>query len=149
MDYSQQITVNPQKSHCLIIPPKKNHRISNISIYFNDSVIKINDTVKYLDITIDNKLNFEECINALATKISRSLGVLCKLCHILPKSALRNLYHSMIHPHLLYGLTVWGNAFDKHLKRLASLQNEAVKPISGAQWRDHVTPSYFKLQFYE
>ena len=45
---ANKITVNPQKSHCLIIPPKKNHRISNISIYFNDSVIKINDTVKYL-----------------------------------------------------------------------------------------------------
>ena len=143
---ANKITVNPQKSHCLIIPPKKNHRISNISIHFNDSVIKINDTVKYLGITIDNKLNFEEHINALATKISRSLGVLCKLCHILPKSALRNLYHSMIHPHLLYGITVWGNAFDKHLKRLATLQNKAVKLISGAQWRDHVTPSYLKLQ---
>ena len=73
---ANKITVNPQKSHCLIIPPKKNHRISNISIYFNDSVIKINDTVKYLGITIDNKLNFEEHINALATKIFRSLGVL-------------------------------------------------------------------------
>ena len=143
---ANKITVNPQKSHCLIIPPKKNHRVSNISIYFNDSVIKINDTVIYLGITIDNKLNFEEHINALATKISRSLGVLCKLRHILPKSALRILYHSMIHPHLLYGITVWGNAFDKHLKRLATLQNKAVKLISGAQWRDHVTPTYLKLQ---
>ena len=45
-------------------------------------------TVKYLGITIDNKLNFEEHINALASKISKLLGVLCKLRHILPKSAL-------------------------------------------------------------
>ena len=52
----------------------------------------------------------------------------------------------MIHPHLLYGITVWGNAFNKHLKRLAILQNKAVKLISGAQWHDHVTPSYLKLQ---
>ena len=52
----------------------------------------------------------------------------------------------MIHPYLLYGITVWGNAFDKHLKRLATLQNKAVKLISGAQWRDHVTFSYLKLQ---
>ena len=52
----------------------------------------------------------------------------------------------MIHPHLLNGITVWGNAFDKHLKRLATLQNKAVTLISGAQWHDHVTPSYLKLQ---
>ena len=81
----------------------------------------IDDTIKYLGITIDNKLNFEEHINALATKISRSLGVLCKPRHILPKSALRNLHHLMIHPHLLYEITVCENAFDKHLKRLATL----------------------------
>ena len=124
---ANKITVNPEKSHCLIIPPEKTLSISNISIYFNNSTIKINDTVKYLIITIDNKLNFEEHINALATKISRSLGVLSKLRHILPKSALCNLYHSMIHPHLLYAITVWGNAFDKHSKRLATLQNKAVK----------------------
>ena len=107
---ANKITVNPEKSYCLIIPPKKNLSISNISIYFNDSTIKINDPVKYLDIKVDNKLNFEEHINALATKISRSLGVLWKLRHTLPKSALRYLYHSMIHPHLLYGITVWGNS---------------------------------------
>ena len=66
--------------------------MSNISIYFNDSAIKINDAIKYLGITIDNKLNLGEHI---ATKISKSLGVLCKLCHILPKPALRNLYHEL------------------------------------------------------
>ena len=63
-------------------------------------------------------MNFDEHTNALVTKISRSLEVLCKLRHLLPKPALHNLYYSMIHPDLLYGITVWENAFDKHLKRL-------------------------------
>ena len=143
---ANNITVNPEKSHCLIIPPKKTLSISNISIYFNNSTIKINEAVKYLGITIGNKLNFEEHINALATKISRSLGVLGKLRHVLPKSGLRNLYYSVIHPHLLYKITVWGNAFDKRLKRLTTLQNKAVKLISVAQWHDHVTPSYLNVQ---
>ena len=91
-------------------------------------------------------MNFKKHTNALATIISKSLGVLCKLHHILPIPALRNFYYSMIHSHLLYGITVWRNAFDKYLKRLATFQNKAVKLISGAQWRDHVTPSYLKLQ---
>ena len=55
----------------------------------------------------------------------------------------------MIHPRLLYGITVWENAFDKHLKRFATLQNKAVKLISGAQWHDHITPSYLKLQIFK
>ena len=92
-------------------------------MYFNDSAIKINDAVKYLGITIDNRLYFNEHINALATKISRSLEVLRKLRHILSISALRSFYYSMIHPHLLYEITVWGNTFDKQLKSIATLQN--------------------------
>ena len=119
---AKKITVHLSKSYCLIIPPKKTLSISNISIYFNNSAIEIDDTAKYLGITIDDKLNFEEHITTLATKISRSQGILRKLLHILPKSEQRNLYHLVIHPHLIYGITVWGNSFDKHLKRLATFK---------------------------
>ena len=101
----------------------------------------IHDTIKYFGITIDNKLNFEEHINVLAPKTSRLLGALRILCHILPKSALHNLNQSIIHPHLLYRITVWKNDFDKYLKKLPTLQNKAVKLLSGAPWHDHVTPS--------
>ena len=71
-----KITVNPEKLHRLKIPPKKTLFISNISIYFNNTATKINDTAKYLILVLQliiNRLNFEEHINALATKISRLL----------------------------------------------------------------------------
>jgi len=48
----------------------------------------------------------------------------------------------MVHPHLLYGISIWGNTHNKHLNRLATLQNKAVKIIDGAQWQDHATPYY-------
>ena len=97
----------------------------------------------YVNVRI-NKTWFE----SWNTQINKSplQGVLRKLRHILPKSAVHNSYHSIIHPYLIHGITFWRNAFDKHLKRLATLQNKAVKLISGPQWRDHVTPSYLKLQ---
>ena len=78
---ANKTTVNTQKSLCFAIIPKR-HLILNISIYFNDSVIKINVRVRYFGITLDNKLNFEQHMDALATKIFRSLGVLCKPHHI-------------------------------------------------------------------
>ena len=110
-------------------------------------MIKINDRVKYIFIAINNKLNFEEHINAFATHISEYLEFLCKLCHILSKSALRNLYYSMIHHYLLLcRITVWENALGKHFKRLANLQDKGLKLISGPQWRDQVTLSNLKQQ---
>ena len=84
MDYSLQNNSNPLKISLL----NNTHFISNISMYFDDSVTTINDAVKYFGITIDYKLNFDEHINALATKVSRSLEVLCKLRYNLPKSTL-------------------------------------------------------------
>ena len=35
----------------------------------------------------------------------------------------------MIHPHLLYGIVIWGTTFKSYLKRLSSLQNRAIKQI--------------------
>ena len=29
--------------------------------------------------------------------------------HVLPLKALQNLYYSLIHPHLRYGIFLWGN----------------------------------------
>ena len=69
-----------------------------------------------------------------------------KLWNILPFTALRKLYCSMVHSHLLYGIVIWGNAYDNHLKRLIIFQNEAVKILAGGQQHDHVSPFYHLLQ---
>ena len=46
----------------------------------------------------------------------------------------------MVHSHLLYGIVIWGNTHDNHLKRLIIFQNKAVKIVAGGQRNDHVTP---------
>ena len=97
-----------------------------------------------MGITTDEKLNFAEYINKLTRKIARSGGILSKLRNILFFTAFRKLYYSMVNSHLLYGIVMWGNTYDNHLKRLTILQNNAVKIVAGGQ--DHVTPFYHRLQ---
>jgi len=65
---------------------------------------------------------------------------------VLPSTALRNLYYSLIHPHLQQGITIWINTYDKYLKRLIELQNKALKIVAGGRWHDHATPYYKQLQ---
>ena len=137
---ANKITLNPKKSSALIIPPKTTLPVPAIDLIFDNNVITISDSAKYLGITIDARLSFDEQINSISNKIARSIGVLSKLKHVLPFTALRNLYYSMIHPHLLYGISIWGNTSDRSLQQLLTLQTKAVKIISGRQWRDHVTP---------
>ena len=73
---ANKITVNPEKSLALIIPPKITTLILNIHLHFNNNSVILKDSVKYLGITIDARLHFDVHINTLARKISRSLGVI-------------------------------------------------------------------------
>ena len=82
---------------------------------------------------------------ALESKIARSIGVISKLKQVLPTSALRTLYYSMIHPHLLYGIVIWGSTFKTYLGKLSVLQNKALRIVAGGNWSDNATQCYAKL----
>jgi len=100
---ANHITINPKKSHCVMIPPKNTNSIPNLAINLINSLLVINESEIYLRITIDYRLNFEDQIKLLTAKISTSLSITYKLLrHILPVAVLRNLSYSMIYPHLLY-----------------------------------------------
>jgi len=59
---------------------------------------------------------------------------------------LLQLYYSIFHCHLQYGIIIWGSTFKTYLSKLEKLQNKAVKVIGGASWQDRATPYYSKLQ---
>ena len=47
-------------------------------------------------------------ITKMSIKIARIIGILHKLKHSFPQKILRLIYNSLIHPHLIYGLYLWG-----------------------------------------
>ena len=142
---ANKITINPKKSLALIISPKITTPNPDIQLHFNNNSVTLEDSVKYLGITIDPRLNFDVNINTLAGKISRSLGVITKLKQIFPRKTFRSLYYTTIHPYLLYGTTLWGNTYVTQLKRLKSLQNKAVKIFAGGLYLDDSAACYKQL----
>ena len=78
--------------------------------------------------------------------MARSNGVLSKVKHTLPKTTLLQLYCTLVHPVLLYGITAWGNTFPTYLQKLQVLQNKAVRLISESHPRDHLTSVYASLK---
>ena len=71
--------------------------------------------------------------------------MLSKLQHVLLKKALTSTYYATFHSHLLYGIPVWDGTFKSYLSRIASLQNKAVKIISGANYQESANPYYKDL----
>ena len=84
----------------------------------------------YLGIIINLNLKFHHHILSLEHKISRTVGILSKVCNFLFQSALLNICYALIYGQLTYVLTIWGFTFPSYLKNL-NLQNKAVKTIDG------------------
>ena len=88
---SNKLTINPQKSHLLIIPPTKNSNHMDLSISLNDTTIHAENSVKYLGVLIDTNLNFLDHLTTIALKILWTVGILYKLKFVLPQNALQTL----------------------------------------------------------
>ena len=76
----------------IIISPKQtNATIPHLHSTSNGSVINIVDSVKYLEVVIDNKLNFKQHIKIMEGKVAHSVGILPKLKHF-PQNIMLQLY---------------------------------------------------------
>ena len=123
-----------------------NNQFHIFSIYLSlpNSICIFLITAKYLGITLDSQPKFDIHISKLLTKISRSIGVMSKIRHYLPKTVLLNLYFALIHSQLLYGIAVWGSTYQTLINKLQVLQNKAMKMIEGRDWNSKVSDIYLK-----
>ena len=96
----------------------------------------------YLGVLIDSHLNFSFHINSIATKLTRSIGMLAKIRHYVTKDTLRSICFGIFSSILQYGSQIWGQIKSKHFNRLVILQNKAVKVLNFANFRDTVSPQY-------
>ena len=98
----------------------------------------------FLGIRIDSKLNYKSHIDEVATKISKSIGILYKLskCQA-SKTVLKQIYHSIVHSHLSYNIICYGGTYNNHLDRLLLLQKRAIRIITKSPYLAHTDPLFF------
>ena len=117
----------------------------NFSITVNNTIIdKVNST-KFLGVVIDSNLTWADHINLIALKISKSVGILSKLKHSLPRKILRTLYQTLILPHLSYCCSVWSSATKTQLNKLFILQKRAIRHITGINYCAHTSKHFLAL----
>ena len=114
---ANKLTINPHKYQIIVHNFKIRTIIPKFSLSSGDTLIYAAKTTKYLGIEIDDQLNFLPYTQKLQKKLSRYAGVLTKLKHCLPKSALIALYYGMVFPHPLYGIIIWGSTYPTYLNK--------------------------------
>ena len=156
-------TIVKQKNIPLVIN-MNNHTLDNPGLIFPmKRISSSSDTpaVKFLGIYFDPDLNFKIQIRNISSKISKSLFILRRAKTFLSEKALKTLYYSLIHCHLIYGIHIWSSTAQSNLKELVLKQKNAIRIITSSKYNSHTSPlfkqskilpfeslvMFFKLQF--
>ena len=103
---ANRISLNISKTSYMIISKQKN----TIEIRIRDSMLIKVSTVKFLGVTLDENLTFNDHVKNVTTKISKSVGVMRRLHCQLPAEVIVKLYYSLVYSHLTHALLAWGRS---------------------------------------
>ena len=89
----------------------KSKRLTYPPLLFNNNNVSQIFSQKHLRVILDFNLTFEEQLNNALAKVNKALGLLHKLCNLLPRKMLITIYKAFIWPHLDYGDVLYDQAF--------------------------------------
>ena len=79
------------------------------TLELNGSEIKRVEKTKYLEIIINENLDWDEQFKRIRIKINTGVTSIKRLKNILPQSQLCCVYYGLVESHLRYGDVVWGS----------------------------------------
>ena len=112
------------------------------------TTLQCEDHVQYLGVLLDSNLSWKFQINNVALKISRTVGVVARLRHFVPRTTLLHIYQSLILPYLTYGLAAWGQAAKTHLQKILVLQKRVLRLMYFSEPRAYAVPLFISSKFY-
>ena len=113
---ANKLTLNAKKSNFVIFCPHQRKMDHSVTILMFDNSnhiltsLECKDYLKYLGVLLDSHFSWKYHIDNVALKISRIIGVIARLQHLVPFTTLLSIYHSLILPYmyLSYGFKLLG-----------------------------------------
>ena len=137
-----KLSLNTGKTYYVLFSNRRKPKHQDLYLSIGETRILEKTCTKFLGIIIDQKLDWHAHLAHISNKVSRALYILHKIKHILPRQHLLTVYYSLIHPHIDYGLIVWGRTTKKYLNNIIVLQKKAIRAINRLPYNDH-TNDYF------
>ena len=69
----------------------------------------------YVEVFVDNDLDFHQQIKVIDGKVARSVGILNKFQQTFPQTVMLPLYYALVHSLLKYGIIKWGATYPTYL----------------------------------
>ena len=142
---ANKLSLNLKKTKYIVFRPSQRRINCNIVISIDDQHIDRAKETVFLGVIFDENLNWKSQISHIATKVSKSIGVIYKCSFYLSKTPLRILYYSLIYPYFHYCNVVWVSTYKTNLRRLVTLQKRAVRIINNSNFDAHTDPIFKEL----
>jgi len=129
---SNKLTLNAEKSNFVVFRSKRKN-LTNIpdQLQFENQKIDRKNSVKYLGVTLDEHLTWNEHILDLCNKLKRHFKTFYCIRRYLNKEQVKSIYYALIYSHIKYGITVYGSASKNLIAKIQTLQNKLFKVLLG------------------
>ena len=135
-----KLALNVNKSKYMVFHTKQ-RQVTAPTLIIDEKRLECVDEFELLGIVVDKHLKWQSHINKIATKVSKTIGIISRLKNFVPQHYLRLLYSTLILPHFTYGILTW--AFD--IERLFKLQKRAIRIITSSKYNAHTEPLFKQL----
>ena len=104
---ANQLALNIDKTNFIVFHSPHKKITKQIIIKFMKKKIQQKISVKFLGILLDANLRWKSPITELSKKLSRTIGIFCKIRNFVPLKILKALYFSLFYSFVSYGIAVW------------------------------------------
>ena len=150
---NNELLLNIKKTNYMIITNRRNLNYDSFVPSINNIPIERKKVVKFLGVLVDDKLSWKHHIAAVKSKMSRYIGVLYKLKHILPLKARMLTFNSLVQSHINYCSLIWGASNKSKIEALFVVQKKAMRAVMSGWvnyfYKDGICPTHTKPAFAE
>ena len=126
---------DPTKQAHEVILSRKTKEIYHYPLVFNNTNVSQSSSQKHLGVILDSMLIFDEHLNMVSLKISKTLelNLSLKIRNLLPRPALFTIYKAFVRPYLDYSDILYDQAYNMSFHhKLESIQYNACLTITDA-----------------
>ena len=134
---SNKLSINPSKTKFMIHKPTTRqkmqnnmHDTKNIKLTMDDTPLKQVNSIKFLGVMINERLNWECHKQLIYSKVSKTIGLLYKCKKFMTVTDCIKMYKTFIQPHFTYAIEAWGHTVQSDSDILIKLQSKVLRIIS-------------------
>lgn len=121
-----KLKLNIKKTKLMYVNDKSDNKII---IKFDNEIVEEVDSIKYLGVFIDNKLNFRKNTDFVIKKVSKKINFLNRIKYKIPLNQRQLLYKTIVAPHYDYCSSILFLCGEMDFKKLQILQNKGMRMV--------------------